>query len=613
MTSCMQAARADAEACRWGHDATPSVPAAAVHRARPSAADMPRGCTKGPSMPALPYLPFALGHGEARRRASQVDRALCRPATYPHPAGRIERIETHLSVVYLAGRHAYKRLKPVRFAFVDLATAARRQRCAMAQYRLNKRLAGPLYLDIRPLLVLGRRGVFGRPFRPGRRRCASVPGEYVVRMRRFETDALLSVRCARQAEGLADAEALAATLARHHLHAPRSRDPHAARALSQCRALLAELDRGTPAQAALHAWYAGELSRIEPILDRRQAHGFVRACHGDLHLDNIVRWRQRILMFDCIDFDERLRRIDIASDLAFALMDFCAHDRGDCAHLLMSGWLARTGDYAALQVLPCYFVYRALVGALSARLRDDHAARARYLRTAERMVASRIGAAPCLLLCHGFSGSGKTSASRVLASRLGAIRLSSDAQRKRPLLDAAQVSRLPASAYSEAAVGAVYQRLRDQAAEVLASAHTVIVDASFLRRQHRADFLALASRLGARAAILDFAASRATLEARVIDRARLARDLSDADAQVLAHQFARAEPLTRSESAIAIRLDTERIDTSYQDPAFWQPLLAWSCAGGRWRSPIRASGFDQADDSRACPIAHAGAADVPAA
>ncbi|MDC6132937.1 hypothetical protein PPH41_34930, partial [Burkholderia gladioli] len=149
-------------------------------------------------MPALPYLPFALGHGEARRRASQVDRALCRPATYPHPAGRIERIETHLSVVYLAGRHAYKRLKPVRFAFVDLATAARRQRCAMAQYRLNKRLAGPLYLDIRPLLVLGRRGVFGRPFRPGRRRCASVPGEYVVRMRRFETDALLSVRCARQ-------------------------------------------------------------------------------------------------------------------------------------------------------------------------------------------------------------------------------------------------------------------------------------------------------------------------------------------------------------------------------------------------------------------------------
>ncbi|WP_244126879.1 hypothetical protein [Burkholderia gladioli] len=99
----------------------------------------------------------------------------------------------------------------------------------------------------------------------------------------------------------------------------------------------------------------------------------------------------------------------------------------------------------------------------------------------------------------------------------------------------------------------------------------------------------------------------------MIDRARLARDLSDADAQVLAHQFARAEPLTRSESAIAIRLDTERIDTSYQDPAFWQPLLAWSCAGGRWRSPIRAIGERQADDSRACTIAHAGAADVPAA
>ncbi|QDW54768.1 AAA family ATPase [Burkholderia sp. KBS0801] len=525
------------------------------------------------------HVPFALGRGNARK-AMQFDRALSRPVTYPHPAGRIERIETHLSVVYLAGRYAYKRIKPVRFAFVDLVRAARRRRCALAECTLNRPFAGPLYLGVWPLVARGRRCAFDAPVRIGGRRHrqqTAPPGEYVVRMRRFDARRMLSVRSASLDEGLADADALAAMLARHHLHAPRRAPrgyPGSAECVAaQCRPLLDALDVAVTDEAALRAWYEAELTRIAPRLADRHAHGFVRACHGDLHLDNIVRWRNRILMFDCIEFDDTLRWIDVASDLAFALMDFSAHGREDCAHRLLSGWLARTGDHAALGVLPCYFVYRALVRALTASLRGDEAARARYLRIGSTMADARRDAQPVLLLCHGVSGSGKSLASRELAGRLGAIRLSSDVERKRSA-GVPGNTRLPRDTYSDTAIDRIYERLLSDAGVVLDSGYTAIVDATFLRERNRAAFISLAARLGVRVAILDFVAGQATLAARVAARAACGRDASDADAAVLARQIEHADPLTELEAAIAIRFDTDCDVAAYGSHAFWAPLLA---------------------------------------
>ncbi|AOI67465.1 AAA family ATPase [Burkholderia territorii] len=530
-------------------------------------------------MSRAPHVPFALNRGNARRTSTQFDRAMRRPATYPHPAGRIERIETHLSVVYLAGRYAYKRIKPVRFAFVDLMRPAQRRRCALAECALNRPFAGPLYLGVWPLVAHGRRCAFAAPVPIGgrRRRQRTVPGEYVVRMRRFDAQAMLSVRSASRDDGLADADALADMLARHHLHAPRRapRGHHgsAASVAAQCRPLLDTLDVAAPDEAALRAWYEAELTRIAPMLADRHALGFVRACHGDLHLENIVRWRNRILMFDCIEFDDALRWIDVASDLAFALMDFSAHGREDCAHRLLSAWLARTGDHAALGVLPCYVVYRALVRALTARLRGDEAARAGYLRTASAMAAARRDAQPALLLCHGVSGSGKSLASRALAAQLGAIRLSSDVERKR-LAGTADNTRLSPGAYSDTAIDEIYERLLSEARVVLDSGYTAIVDATFLRRHNRTAFVALAARLGVRVAMLDFTASGATLAARVAARAARGRDASDADTAVLARQIEHADPLTEAEAAIAIRFDTDCDATAYESRAFWAPLFA---------------------------------------
>lgn len=526
-------------------------------------------------------IPFALSGGKARRDARRVDRALRRPATYPHPAGRIRRIETHLSVVYLAGRYAYKITKPVKFGFVDLTRLAQRRRCARAEYTLNRPLAGPLYLDVWPLVARGRRCAFGKSSRAhiADQRTDGAALEYVVRMRRFDARAVLSARSARHDDGLADADALADRLAHYHLHAPR-RAPHTrfgglATVTAQWHALADAFDPAAPSEAALRTWCEKELARIGPQLAGRHENGFVRACHGDLHLDNIIRWRHRVLMFDCIEFDDALRWIDVASDLAFAVMDFAAHGRDDCAHRLLAGWLNATGDHAALGVLPFYAVYRALVRALVARLRGDTAGRERserYLHVAKAVAARARDARPCLLLCHGVSGSGKSLASRALAERLGAIRLSSDAGRKR-LAGMPETTRLPASAYTAAATDRIYDSLLAQAQTVLESGYTAIVDATFLHERNRAAFIALAQRLGVPIVILDFVASPATLFARVAARAALGHDASDADTAVLAEQLAQAEPLNDAERVLAIRFDTGVEPDAYESEAFWTPLL----------------------------------------
>ncbi|WP_042338988.1 bifunctional aminoglycoside phosphotransferase/ATP-binding protein [Paraburkholderia ferrariae] len=527
-------------------------------------------------MSRSPHVPFVLSGGPMRRNARLVGHALRRAATYPHPAGRVERIETHLSVVYLAGRYAYKILKPVKFSFVDLTRPAQRRRCAQAEYAFNQALAAPLYLGVWRLVARGRRGTFAGalPARPAAGNAQATALEYVVRMRRFAPREVLSARSARGEEALADADRLAARLAHYHLHAAR-RAPHAsygsaATVADQARPLVAALDATVPAEAALRTWCERELARIAPKLAWRHANGFVRACHGDLHLDNIVQWRHQLLMFDCIEFDDALRWIDVASDSAFAIMDFAAHGREDCAHRLLCGWLAATGDYASLHVMPFYMVYRALVRALAARLRGDGAAHARYLRVATDIAGREPRAS--LLLCHGVSGSGKSVASRALAGRLGAIRLSSDAVRKR-LAAVSETVRLPHSAYTAERLDAVYDALLSHAQNVLESGRTAIVDATFLHARHRAEFVALAQRSGVPVAILDFTADLPTLRGRIAARAALGRDPSDADVAVLASQIEQAEPLSATEAALAIRFDTAVAPAAYAGAAFWAPLL----------------------------------------
>lgn len=513
----------------------------------------------------------------ARRLSRDIDAALRRASTYPHPAGPIVRIETHLSVVYLVGRFAYKRLKPFDFGFANFSELAARRRACEAELALNRPLAAPIYLAAGPL-VRRARGL--RLFGAG----AAV--DHVVRMRRFDERMLFSRLLARGALDAADIDAAATRLAAYHLHAPRDiprRAYGSARELRrQLDDMLAPLARalGAALPASLRAWCVRRCDELAAHLDARRADGYVRACHGDLHLNNVVKRGRDALMFDCIDFDDALRWIDVINDLSFLLMDLHAHDRAALAHRLLNRWLDETGDFAGLAALPLYVAYRALVRALVATMRagGDAAACAARIERARRYVDVAAHAArarrPCLLLCHGYSGSGKSVASRALADVSGAIRLSSDSERKRARPFAAVDARpLPASAYTPQQIDAQYERLRALARDVLRAGYTALVDATFLSHARRARFFALARELGVPVYVLDFHASRACLERRVDARAAARDDRSDAGAAVLATQRASADPLDADERARTIGFDTDVPLATLRSAGYWRPVL----------------------------------------
>ncbi|MBO7809304.1 bifunctional aminoglycoside phosphotransferase/ATP-binding protein [Burkholderia pseudomallei] len=513
----------------------------------------------------------------ARRLSRDIDAALRRASTYPHPAGPIVRIETHLSVVYLVGRFAYKRLKPFDFGFANFSELAARRRACEAELALNRPLAAPIYLAAGPL-VRRARGLrlFG----------AGTAVDHVVRMRRFDERMLFSRLLARGALDAADIDAAATRLAAYHLHAPRDiprRAYGSARELRrQLDDMLAPLERalGAALPASLRAWCVRRCDELAAHLDARRADGYVRACHGDLHLNNVVKRGRDALMFDCIDFDDALRWIDVINDLSFLLMDLHAHERAALAHRLLNRWLDETGDFAGLAALPLYVAYRALVRALVATMRagGDAAARAARIERARRYVDVAAHAArarrPCLLLCHGYSGSGKSVASRALADVSGAIRLSSDSERKRARPFAAVDARpLPASAYTPQQIDAQYERLRALARDVLRAGYTALVDATFLSHARRARFFALARELGVPVYVLDFHASRACLERRVDARAAARDDRSDAGAAVLATQRASADPLDADERARTIGFDTDVPLATLRSAGYWRPVL----------------------------------------
>lgn len=508
---------------------------------------------------------------------ARLERALRAPGAYAHRTGRVRRMETHISIIYLAGPFAYKRCKQVDLGFVDFTRLDMRYRACVDSVRLNRRLARPLYTGVVKLT--------GKP-----RTCRFADGfpivDYAVKMRRFRQSDLLSARAARGVLRPAEVERAAERIAAFHRRAnarpPERRFGSAEQVQEQIEDVLLGLQR--EASGCLPPTVAQSQRQLAETLsahfERRRAQGFVRECHGDLHLENIVRRGNDVALFDCVEFSPALRWIDVTADLAFLVMDLLAHGRGDLATRLVNRWLLGTGDYDGLRALKCYVIYRALVRALVSILkapghpgaRAIPASAARYLALAERLCAARPVS---LMLCHGFSGSGKSVVARELAPLTGAIVVSSDVERKRGVTPLAGPSRepMPAAAYSSSALDANYRRLAALADTLLGAGLPVIVDASFLKHAHRLQFVELGKRHAARVAIVDVVAPDALLIERLRERAKNRDEPSDADEAVLHRQTIEAEPMDMTESSMRIAIDAATPLETMQRPDFWQPVL----------------------------------------
>ena len=505
-----------------------------------------------------------------------LDAALCTRDAYPHPVGEIKRIETHISVIYLAGSYAYKLKRPVAFGEFDFRALTTRRCLCEDELRLNRRFSPQLYLAVVPVTHDGKR--------------YAVDGEgatidYLVKMARFEQRHLLSQRLAKGTLDAGTIDRTAAMLADFHCHAdaqvPHERLGSYDLLKHQIETLCAATLAADADAAKIEHWLSDRLSTLALHVEARRARGFVRECHGDLHLDNLLA-NGEVSPFDCIEFSDTLRWLDVVNDIAFPVMDLWARGSRQMAFRLLNRWLEGTGDYRGLRALPLYFVYRALVRAWAMGAQgtsascDKQALRERYLNAARQTC---IPARPALLLCHGFSGSGKSLASDALAPQIGAVRLCADLERKRRApLTAAALDALVPDAYTDVAVDANYHRLCALSMDILSAGLNLVVDGSFLRRRHRRVFIKMARSLDLPVWILDFQAPRAVLEHRVSTRtaeaARRGGLSSDADLLVLHRQIDDSDPLCGEEWELTLRFNADVPAAAWNTPAYWQTLVA---------------------------------------
>ncbi len=501
------------------------------------------------------------------RRFPLLIESLRDPACYNHPVEQVEVVETHISWVLLTGAYAYKIKKPLNLGFLDFSTPDKRRFYCEEELRLNRRLAPDIYLKVV--------AISGTPASP-RIDGQGAPFEYAVKMAQFPQAARLDRILARGALTPAHIDAVAAVLATFHGRIPVAGPETPFGSLERVYHPVAEnfhqirprvsLDLH-PQLERLERWSAASFERLRDVFAERKRKGFVRECHGDAHLANMALLDAKVMIFDCIEFNENLRWIDVMNELAFLVMDLEDRGRPDYAHRALNAYLEHTGDYAGVQLLRFYQVYRAVVRAKVAAIRlgqpglsAEEVAQTRdhyrsYADLAERYTRPLE---PVLIITHGLSGCGKTTITQALLEHYEAVRVRSDVERKRLHgLAATQPSgsAIGTGLYTAEATAHTYRKLAEAARVILDAGLPVILDAAFLKRAQRDLARSLAAELGVPFVILDVHAPEELLRTRVAARAAIGRDASEANLAVLSHQLATAEALTAEEQALALVCD----------------------------------------------------------
>jgi aminoglycoside phosphotransferase family enzyme/predicted kinase len=519
---------------------------------------------------------------------------LCQPSAYPGAPARVHHLETHISHVFLTGRFAYKIKKPLELGFLDFSSLDKRRHSCEEELRINSRLAPELYLGVVPIA--------GTPSAP-RVEGAGPALEYAVKMLEFSQAGMLEQVLARGELSAAMIDELAAQVARFHAGLPpapasgRFGTPQSVVAPAlQNFAQLAPLLEGPPERARLERleqWTREQHVALQALLAERLEDGFVRECHGDLHLGNMVLIEGAVRIFDAIEFNPELRWIDVMNEVAFLAMDLLQRGRRDLAFRFVNAYLEHTGDYSGVRLLRYYLVYRALVRAKVAAIRAAQPQTAPELREGLQTKCTRhlaladgiaAGGRAVLIIHHGLSGSGKTTCSQTVLETLGAIRIRSDVERKRlhGLAPAARTGAAIAQGiYQSEATRATYERLAQLARAALAGGFPVMVDAAFLMRSQRDTFRALAQRAGVPFAIAHYTAREAVLRERIERRGVESQDASEASLEVLDHQLRTREPLGADEEPFAIRFDTEQLEQESLRAEAQRLLAAASEPGAR--------------------------------
>ncbi len=482
----------------------------------------------------------------------QVYKQLLDKQIYPHPCDQVKLVETHISKVYLTGDYAYKIKKPVDFGFLDFSKLDDRKHYCEEEIRLNSRLAEAIYLEVVAIAL----DTQGKINLKGKGDIV----EYAVKMKQFDVAQQLDQLQKNKKLPLSLANQLANLIARFHQNiaiAPSQSDFGKAEQVLQpmmqnfeqiAPFLLQQQDIQQLKQ--LELWTQKTFTRIEPLLVERKQKGFIRECHGDMHLGNMTLYQDKVQIFDGIEFNDDFRWIDTASEIAFFYMDLEFLGARQFANQFLDHYLSQTGDYAMLAIFRFYKVYRALVRAKIAQFTaaqmdknsDDWCQQQEIYQQYIKLASSYTQSlSPQLIITHGVSGSGKSWVSQKVVTECGFIRIRSDIERKR-LFSQQEKEQL----YSRETTEKVYQHLLELSKMLLISGYDAIVDATFLQQKQRQLFINLAQSLSVNFTLLSIESDPKTIEQRLQKRQQ-GFDISDADLSIMQQQLKQQDNISDTE------------------------------------------------------------------
>jgi len=500
--------------------------------------------------------------------------ALRDPAAYPHDPDSVTLRETHISLVALVPPRVYKVKKPVELGFLDFSTLEQRRHFCEEEVRLNTRLCPDTYEGVVPIVETDD----GLRVDPPDDSAGPVV-EYAVRMRHLSPEHFLHHRLARGDVSRSDVDRVARTLSTFYKEQPSSPEVAAAGWIETLRVNTDENVEQTadhvgdllsaPAYDALRYYVDRFYDQKAALLHRRRAGGLIVDGHGDLRLEHVHLTDDEVRIYDCIEFNERLRHLDVANDLAFLAMDFDLHGRPDLARRLVDQVATPLGDPELDALIAFYKCYRAYVrGKVEGMQARDHGRspteRAQSRRRAVRHYQWALryavaGEQPLVVVVFGRSGTGKSTQAAALAAATGWAHLSSDRIRKRRAgvpqhrrSTAAERERL----YTDQMTELTYRTLQQRAVERGRAHQGTVLDATYSDPDRRE-----ALRTALRAAdvpyvFVELTAPDDVLRSRLSARTSRSAHASDARAEDLAPLSARYEAPTALETPFHVRIDS---------------------------------------------------------
>ncbi len=458
---------------------------------------------------------------------------LQRPESYPHQPSSVQVVQTHASIVALVPPYVFKIKKPVNFGFLDFSTLEKRHFFCLQEVRLNRRLCRGLYIGVLPLCQQGDRWVWGN---------AGTPIEYAVVMHYLPPHGFAHTLLQQRQLHRWHLEQVAVILARFYQQQTPTAEiaawghPEKIRIstdenITQTRSFVDTVVSANSFHILTEYtqwWYDHRAA----MFAQRVAQGWIRDCHGDLRLEHIHIQGDRVCIYDCIEFNPRLRWIDVAADGAFLVMDLLYFQAPEYARFFARQLSQELADPSFLALLPFYLVYRAWVRAkvecfktraaeLPEQERQEARIRARrFFRIALR--TALFGLQPVVIVVMGKIGSGKTTVAAALSAELGWHHFSTDAMRKEmrglPLyeLPAAEVRSV---IYHRQVSRTVYRTLFYRARRAVQYENGVILEGTFSRRRFRQEARSYFRRFGVSVVFLYLVASDEHIRQRLQQRA----------------------------------------------------------------------------------------------